>query len=407
MLLVGLTLLLFAQQQPSAAGQPLPVVLTAPAPAARTPLAPAGWIRDIDEVLQGHNVSVAVGLDGTWLYRHGARSPRPPASNEKLLLSMALLNRTPLFTRIRTQVFATGTRSGHRLRGTLWIVGHGDPEIDGRTMRRLARAVRDAGIRRIRGRVVGVTTGFQRDWWAPGWRDYFPEDYIPIPTALAFENNEDRYGRNIRDPERRAAASLTKRLKAIGVRVSGDPGAGRAPDRSRLLATVTSDELEAMMRRMNRRSRNFHAEVLGKWLGQRVVGGPGSIAKGARAIERYAAAHGAEVVAYDSSGLSYWNRVRPEDLVELLWFADGEPWAEELRWSLPTGGQGTLEGRLGNVRIRAKTGTLEDVSTLSGWVWLQDRGTWGQFSIMSQGMSKTDAMAIEDRVVRIVANRAG
>lgn len=379
---------------------------TAPATAPQAIRAPAGWIEDLDEAVAGHRVSVAVGLDGEWLYRHGARTARAPASNEKLLLSMAILDRFAAWTRIRTQVFATGPRSGHLLRGALWIVGHGDPEVDRSTMRALALAVRDAGIRKVRGRVMGSTTGFRRDWWAPGWRDYFPEDYIPLPTALTFENNEDAWGRNISDPERRAARSLTGVLRANGVRVTGDPGAGPAPRRLRLLATVTSDPFEALMRRMNRRSRNFHAEVLGKWLGGRVLGGAGSIAKGARVIEGFASNRGVEVVAYDSSGLSYKNRVRPEDLVELLWYAGGQSWFDELRFTLPRGGQGTLKGRLKDVRVRAKTGTLEAVSALSGWVWLEKAGSWGQFSILSRGMSKSEAAAIEDRIVRIVAHRA-
>jgi D-alanyl-D-alanine carboxypeptidase len=58
------------------------------------------------------------------------------------------------------------------------------------------------------------------------------------------------------------------------------------------------------------------------------------------------------------------------------------------------------------VKVRAKTGTLIDISALSGWVWLEQEGTWGAFSIMSRGMSKSEAVAIEDRIVRIVANRA-
>ena len=379
---------------------------TLPATPRREPRAPAGWIQDLDEAVAGHPVSVAVGVDGSWLYRHGARTARPPASNEKLLLSMALLDRFAPWTRIRTQVFATGARSGPRLRGALWIVGHGDPEVDKWTMRALARAVRAEGIRKIRGRVMGATTGFLRDWWAGGWRDYFPRDYIPLPTALTYDNNEDAYGRNISDPERRAAHSLKERLKANGVRVTGQPGAGPAPGGLRLLATVESDPFRAMLKRMNRRSRNFHAEVLGKWLGGRVIGGAGSIAKGARVIEGFAAGHDVQVAAYDSSGLSYANRVRPQGLVELLWYVGGQPWGEELRFSLPSGGQGTLKGRLNDVRVRAKTGTLEEVSALSGWVWLEQTETWGQFSILSQGMSKSQASAIEDRIVRIVAHRA-
>lgn len=367
---------------------------------------PAPWIHDIEDVVDSRNVSVAIGFDGEWLYRHGARTPRPPASNEKLLFSMALLARTSLTTRIRTQVLSTTAPSGGLLRGNLWLVGHGDPELGRPGTAAIARAIRDAGIRRVRGRVMGATTGFQRDWWAPGWRDYFPRDYIPLPTALTFEGNVDEAGVHIRDPERRAARSLTNRLRAAGVRVSKDAGAGAPPSGLRPLVAVRSEPFEVLVRRMNRRSKNFYAEVLGKWLGGRVVGGAGSIAKAALAIERFGRNHGVEIEAHDASGLSYWNRVRPEDVVRLLWFADGTSWGDELRFSFPTGDQGTLEDRLAGIKVRAKTGTLIEVSALSGWVWLQKAGAWAEFSIMSQGMSKSDAMAIEDRIVRIVSTRA-
>jgi D-alanyl-D-alanine carboxypeptidase len=211
---------------------------------------------------------------------------------------------------------------------------------------------------------------------------------------------------HIRDPERRAARFLTNRLRALGVRVTMEAGAGAPPNVLRHIVTLDSDPFGVLIRDMNRRSRNFYAEVLGKWLGRLVLGGAGSIAKGARAIERFARAHGVSVVAHDASGLSYWNRIRPQDLVKLLWFAETRPWGEVVRIGLPTGGQGTLEGRLVGVKVRAKTGTLIDISTLSGWVWLAKESAWGEFSIMSRGMSKSDAVAIEDRIVRIVANRA-
>ncbi len=254
---------------------------------------------------------------------------------------------------------------------------------------------------------MGATTGFfLRDWWAPGWRDYFPRDYIALPTALTFEGNQDARGVHIRDPERRAARFLTRRLRALGVAVTMEAGAGTPPTGLRHIGTVRSDAFQFLIRNMNRRSRNFYAEVLGKWLGRLVLGGPGSIAKAALVIERFAHGHGVDNTAYDASGLSYGNRISPQDLVTLLWFAETRPWGDELRLGLPTGGQGTLEGRLVGVKVRAKTGTLIDISALSGWVWMTKESDWGEFSIMSRGMSKDEAVAIEDRIVRIVANRA-
>lgn len=367
---------------------------------------PPRWVRDIDRTIDGHDVSVAIAVRGNWLYRHAAWKQRTPASNQKLLLSMALLHRTSLRTRVRTQVFAKGATTNGVLRGDLWVVGHGDPEVDRATMTELARALDASGIERVRGRVMGATTGFLRDWWAPGWQDYFPRDYIALPTALAFEGNADARGVHIRDPERRAARSLTKRLRARGIPVTMDAGAGSPPTGLRRVVTRRSASFEVLLRHMNRRSRNFHAEVLGKWLGGLVHGGAGSIAKGARAIETFAGGRGVTVVANDSSGLSYGNRVRPQDLVALLRFAQQRPWGRAFRAGLATGDQGTLEDRLIGVKVRAKTGTLIAISALSGWVWLEREGTWAEFSIMSRGMSKSAAIAIEDRIVRIAANRA-
>jgi D-alanyl-D-alanine carboxypeptidase len=92
--------------------------------------------------------------------------------------------------------------------------------------------------------------------------------------------------------------------------------------------------------------------------------------------------------------------------VTLLRFAATRPWGTAFRATLPTGDEGTLEDRLIGVKVRAKTGSLIDISTLSGWVWLAQEGGWAEFSIMSRGMSKSAAAAIEDRIVRILASRA-
>jgi D-alanyl-D-alanine carboxypeptidase len=368
--------------------------------------APPGWVQDIDDAIGDRNVSVAVAFHGDWLYRHAAWWLRTPASNQKLLLSMALLHRRSLTARIRTEVFAKGATTNGVLHGSLWIVGHGDPEVDKSTTAALARAIEASGIVKVRGRVLGATTGFLRDWWAPGWKDYFPRDYIALPTALTFERNTDARGVHIRNPERRAARSLTNKLRARGVRVTMEASAGVPPDGLRHVVTVRSPTFQVLVRHMNRHSRNFHAEVLGKWLGRVVSGGAGSIAKGARALERFADARGVGIVAYDSSGLSYKNRIRPRDLVTLLRFAATRPWGTAFRATLPTGDEGTLEDRLIGVKVRAKTGSLIDISTLSGWVWLAQEGGWAEFSIMSRGMSKSAAAAIEDRIVRILASRA-
>ena len=365
------------------------------------------WVKRVDSLVDGLPMSVAVALDGEPLYAHKDWVARPPASNEKLLLSMALLKRVGAETTIPTRLFAT-KRAGADgvVDGNLWIVGHGDPEIDARDMADLARSVVDAGIERVRGRVFGATGPFARDWWAPGWRDYFPRYYIALPTALTYRFNVRAGGKHVREPERLAARALTRKLEARGVQVTGKAGSGSAPGGLVALATVRSDPLATIMRRMNVVSSNFRAEVLGKMLGARRLGSPGTIAKGARVVTGFADAQGVSIVAHDGSGLSYDNRVSAEGMLQMLRVAERAPWGETLRGTLPAGGEGTLQDRLDSVTVRAKTGTLTEVSALSGWVWLEREDGWAAFSILSNDMNTDRAKSIENRIVKVVAANA-
>lgn len=387
------------------------VVLTAASAAAR----PA-WKRRIDKLVRGHAIGVSVAEAGRSLYRYADKTKRIPASNQKMLLSMAALDHLGPELQIVTTARAQGLRGGV-VDGDLWIVGRGDPTLTaggafGRSLpfrpsriSKLADRIAVAGIRRIRGSVMGSTGYFTRDWYAPGWKSSFPAYYVALPTALSFEGNTYK-GNHVTNPEWRAARALTRRLEARGIRVAGPPGAGVAPANTTLVGHVRSEPLQTLLTYTNRQSSNFFAEVLGKRLGAAVRRPPGTIAKGAAVIARWTARHGVEAIAHDSSGLSYANRVSPRGLVHLLETAEREPWGEAFRLSLPVPGQGTLDDRLKGVKMRAKTGTLEDVSALSGWVWLRRTGTWGEFSILSTGLPKSRAVEIEDRIVRTLARYA-
>ncbi len=358
----------------------------------------AAWMDRIDGIAAGHAVSVSVAEAGTPLYELADSAPRTPASNEKLLLSMALLDEIGPDFRIVTHAAAAEVVHGV-VRGDLWILGRGDPTIDGAKLDALASAIAGAGVRRIDGSVMGSTGYFDHDWFAPGWRPEFPREFIALPSALTFGGNTVN-GVNVSDPERLAAASLTKQLESRGVAVTGRPGAGPPPAGLHDVATISSAPLAQLLRRQNVNSINFFAEVLGKLLGTTEGGVPGTIAKGATAVGAWAAAHGVNVTARDGSGLSYQDRATAGGIVRLLGVADDAAWGPALRASLPPPGQGTLEDRLAGVQVRAKTGTLTNISALSGWVFLKGDAAWAEFSILSSGLSKDRAVSIEDAIVR-------
>ena len=367
----------------------------------RSNVSTPGWARRIDHLVAGLPVGISVREAGSFVYRHGGDQLRTPASNQKLLLAMALLSRLGPDATLPTEVAAAVPPTAGILPGDLWILGHGNPALGPAAMTALARSVVAAGITQIEGSIVGSTGFFRRDWRAPGWRRYFPRTEVPLPTALTYQGNVDG-GIHIHDPELRAARSLTEELRELGVRVAGEPGARLPPAGLLPVAQVGSPPLIELLEFAARYSSNFYAEVLGKLLGAEQLGPPGSIGKGAAAIRAWATAAGVRARARDSSGLSYANRLSPTGLVRLLGIGESMAWGEALREALPGPGQGTLGGRLRGVPVHAKTGTLTGISALSGWVFARRLRSWVEFSIMSEGLPKDEAVEIEDRVVRML-----
>jgi serine-type D-Ala-D-Ala carboxypeptidase/endopeptidase (penicillin-binding protein 4) len=381
------------------------IVGATPMPASARAEEPA-WQRRIAALIGDRRMSVSIGEDGAFWYRHLGWVKRAPASNEKLLLSMALLASAGPDQVILTKAMALAAPIDGVVNGDLWLVGHGDPEVTRATLDGLASAVATAGVTRITGSVIGDTGPFKRDWWAQGWKEDFPADEVAFPTALTFLGNVGPRGRHIDDPELRASAYLTKSLRRHGISVREHPAAAFPKHALVKIATVDSATLVDILRRMDVDSINFDAEVLGKLLGAE-TSGDASIPGAASAINAFTTANGAPgFVHHDASGLSYADRVTSQGIVRLLWIADQQPWAADLRFALPTGGQGTLEGRLGHIRVRAKTGTLTAISTLSGWVWSHKADGWIEFSILSDGLGKDEAVRIEDDIVRLVSARA-
>jgi D-alanyl-D-alanine carboxypeptidase/D-alanyl-D-alanine-endopeptidase (penicillin-binding protein 4) len=375
------------------------------------------WKRRVDRLVRHHSIGVSVFEAGDSLYRWDAQQRRTPASVEKLLLSMALLDHFPDRQRIATSAATASAIRGSVVDGNVYLLGRGDPTISGggrfgrslpflpARLALLARRIKEAGIRRIRGRIIGSTGYFAHDWWAPGWRPYFPAQEVALPSALTFNGNVHK-GRHTRRPELLAARSLTQKLEAIGVTVRGRADSGPSPGELSRIARITSQPLPVLLRYMNRQSSNFFAEVLGKRLAVARTGQRGTISRAARSIERFASARRVRLAAHDSSGLSYYNRVSPQGVTRLLASVERRPYGPLLRQTLPRAGMGTLEDRLKSVRIRAKTGTLSGISALAGWVWLRRRSSWAEFAILSRGMPKSTAVSIENRIVRLVTRYA-
>jgi len=385
---------------PGPSGQPVRIQPADPRPPIERHPVAAPWTAAIDRIVGGQSVSVAVGIGRRLVYQHLGDRARLPASNQKLVLSMAALD-----TFGPSHRFVTVARPSHPLRlgvlaGDLWLIGSGDPELTPAGLSVLADSLHDRGLRTITGSVVGDVAAFDRRWWAPGWIRGLSRHYVARPTALSLHGNA-----GLSRPELSAATALTDALRSSGVTVAGSPRTGRAPAHLQPpLAQVRSAPLADILLRQNHGSINFDAEMLTEALGARVSGSQGSTRGGAAAMESWASHEGVRLRAFDGSGLSHRDRVSTVDLVTLLLDARREPWGHALITSMPSGGEGTLGARLAGVPVHAKTGTLfvTPVSALSGYVRTSE-GRLVAFSVLSRGLSKSTAVEIEDAVVRTIA----
>ena len=375
---------------------PSPTIASPPSGPAFSP-AEGAWVDAIDAAIAGRDVSVAIGFGTNIVYRYRGATPRVLASNEKLLTSMAALDLLGGAYRFRTVAATDGRMRDGVLRNDLWLVGGGDPSLTTTDLSGLAERLADDGVRRVTGRVLGDTGAFDRGWWAPGWLRGISRAFVARPTALRLSGVTSGL-------EGSAAAAFRAALLGAGIEVGGGSGTGVAPAGVEPLASDRSAPLAALLAHQNHESDNLYAELTTKLLGD-TADVPGSTASGARVIRTWAAEHGVDASVRDGSGLSDQDRTSADGLVTLLLTAERRPWFPVFFRSLPAGGEGTLSGRLAGVPVRAKTGTLfvRPTSTLSGYVTTRD-GRRVAFSVLTHDLPEATAVAIEDAVVRAIAD---
>lgn len=199
---------------------------------------------------------------------------------------------------------------------------------------------------------------------------------IVVEGRLPLDGRPVAVWRKIDDPRAYFGQTLKRLLELRGVKV-GRVRAGAAPEDAKLVHVAESDTLGAIVRRLNKSSNNFVAEQLLKTLGAELRGAPGTWAGGVDVVEEFLAEVGLPRGAYvmsNGSGLNDANRFSARQTVTLLramWRRF--PLAAEFLSSLPVAGRdGTTRWRMDGTeaegRLRAKTGTLENVTSLSGYV---------------------------------------
>lgn len=359
---------------------------------------------------------------GRTVYARNGATPLIPASTTKLVTAATALVYWGPEHRFTTELWIPDLPvRKHVLYGDIYLKGYGDPslstrdyqreelELSSASFGRMIRSLKKLRVRRIEGAVLGDDSWFDRQRSCAVWE---PRLKTECGSLGALTGNESlSNGTPVRNPAQHTASLFTASLKASGIKVFGKPGGGRVPADYRLAMSESSTPLRLLLRRLNKDSDNFFAEMFVKGFGKDFYGA-GSTATGAQLSGLYLSGLDIapdEYALLDGSGLSYRNRLTAEDLVKVLGAMrvrrDHAPFADSLAVA---GRDGTLADRMkGTVaagNVRAKTGTLKVASCLAGYVTTRNRHEVG-FAILMNGESLDlwQAMQAQDEIAVALA----
>lgn len=235
---------------------------------------------------------------------------------------------------------------------------------------------------------------------------------ITVSGQIREEVRRRRFRKRIPDPVAFVGSALRRSLAdaAIGV---GRPQItqGQAPASAVALAVHESPPLAVVARGMGKYSNNFVAELLLKVIGAEIKAGgaPCTWQHGIDAVHGVLEEAGLAKGSFryeNGSGLFDSNQFSPAQIVKVLALATKDyRWGPDLLASLSISAtDGTLrrrmEGTPGARRVRAKTGTLEQASALSG-VAAIDGNSPLIFSILINGFPESStgiARALQDEI---------
>jgi serine-type D-Ala-D-Ala carboxypeptidase/endopeptidase (penicillin-binding protein 4) len=387
---------------------------------------------------------------GRTIFSSRGTTPRILASNTKLFTSAAVLARYGRTSSLATMLIGSGSlQPNGTWQGNLYLRGGGDPTFGSRSFARdtyrsnasveaLATQLDQAGFKSVTGRVIGDESSFDSLRGGPS-SGYGISQYVGPLSALSFDRGLASGGFQ-RDPPLVAATALDDALRSRGIKVRGKPKTGTTPDGSFELAEVRSPEVARLLRFQNKPSDNYIAEMLLKGLPMaasaggslRRSGDPtpltptpdaptatpadistkrGTTKAGAKAALSYAHSLGVSAHIVDGSGLSRADRAAPKQITRLLRALRSRAGFSAFYASLPVAGRdGTLASRMrsgpAHGHCHAKTGTLSDVSALSGYCVTRSGRTL-IFSVLNNRTSISGAHVVQDRVAQLLAGYRG
>ncbi len=223
--------------------------------------------------------------------------------------------------------------------------------------------------------------------------------------------------RKVADPAAYAGWTLRRYLTAQGIRIRGKVKVRKADGLAKNeILNFYSPTLEELIYHLNKESNNFMAEQIFRTVGAEKKGAPGSWENGSGFTGEFLSqVVGVKEGSYEiqnGSGLGMDNRLSPDALIRVLQYMYTNPALKNaFLASLPVMGlDGTLRNRHKNSdasnRIIAKTGLLNNVMTLSGYVETKGCDRLA-FSLLLNRIAmepKTPLRKIQDEIILAMSN---
>lgn len=331
-----------------------------------------------------------------------------------------------------------------------------------------ARHLQTKGIRSVEGDLVGDDSAFDREYRGKGWFErYLLDSYAAPVSALSLNNNvveltitsqgvrcdppslgfplRKEYSEGgyeecwiTRDPASEVTCvkgtvtsgsaikrsitvanpglftmgSLAGVLQSSGISIKGKTrliqlsGEVARSQAAPIIARYQSPKLKDIIAQVNKESDNVFAQHVFKTLGYRSRG-IGTASNSEAAVKEFLQRRGVDVTGLtmvDGSGLSTLDRISPRQLVGVVEAMWRHPHGQVFVDSLPTGGEGTLRSRLGGLTVRAKTGTLDEHSSLTGYLVSAYGQTLGFSILVNDTQSTWAAVELEDRILHLLAS---
>jgi len=312
-----------------------------------------------------------------------------PASNTKLFTTATALEIMGGTYTLSTQILTDDNDlTDGKIDGNIYIKGLGNSTFTAEDLTGMASGLQELGIKAITGDVIGDDTFFDDIYTRDDWiKDENANVKLAPISALVIDRNKTRvrkkrrgrlrtYTVNVTNPPLFAAEKLLEKLNELDIEVEGAAVKGETPLTAQLLLEETI-ELRELIKMINKNSNNFLAECLFKTIGAIASGKQGNSFYSTQAILTFIEdngiySEGTSIV--DGSGISRFDQITVGAIVGLLerMYFDIKNFDDYYNSLSIAGEDGTLNARMYNTsaenNFRGKTGTLNGVSSLSGYL---------------------------------------